>query len=138
MKYYYLKGALIADMVDGFAIECKLEKIQVGEKWFKRLTADFIYLKPLTQRDPEIAIMLIPFSEQQALNYYLRMRAYDALYRVGCEIRWRLPNNKRNLSDAETMKLVITTMLERYLDAPRASKIEYFYWRKKTFEFVLS
>ena len=46
MKYYYLKGALIADLAEGLAIECKLEKVKVGKKQLKRLTADFIYLKP--------------------------------------------------------------------------------------------
>ena len=139
MKYYYLKGALIAHLAEGLAIECKLENVKVGKKRLKRLTADFIYLKPLAQRDPEMAIMLIPFSEQQALNHYLRMRAHEAIYRIGCEIRWQIPNSKkRNISDAETMHNVLITMLERYLDAPRTVKMELYHWRKKTFEFVLS
>ncbi len=139
MKYYYLKGALIADLAEGLAIECKLEKVKVGKKQLKRLTADFIYLKPLAQRDPETAIMLIPFSEQQALNHYLRMRAHEAIYRIGCEIRWQIPNSKkRNISEAETMKIVLITMLERYLDIHKNPKLAFFHWRNKAFEFALS
>lgn len=139
MKYYYIKGALIADLAEGLAIECKLEKVKIGKKRLKRLTADFIYLKPLAQRDPETAIMLIPFTEQQALQHYLRMRAHEAIYRIGCEIRWQIPNSKkRNISEAETMKIVLITMLERYLNIHKNSKLELFHWRKKTFEFALS
>ena len=139
MKYYYLKGALIADLVDGFAIECKLEKVKVGKKQLKRLTADFIFLKSLTPLNPEIALMLIPFTEQQALNHYLRMRAHDAIYRYGCEIRWKIPRSKkRNISEAETMKMVLITMLERYLDIHKSNQLSFFHWRKKSFEFALS
>ena len=139
MKYYYLKGALIADLVDGFAIECKLEKVKIGKKQLKRLTADFIFLKSLKPLDTEIALMLIPFTEQQALNHYLRMRVHDAIYRNSCEIRWRTPNSKkRNVSEAETMRTVLITMLERYLDIHKSDQLAFFHWRKKSFEFALS
>ena len=139
MKYYYLKGALIADLVEGLAIECKLEKVKIGDKRIKRMTADFIFLKSLKPLNPEITLMLIPFSEQQALNYYLRMRAADAIYRNSCEIRWRIPNSKRrNVSEAETMKTVLITMLERYLDIHKSNQLPFFHWRKKSFEFTLS
>jgi hypothetical protein len=82
---------------------------------------------------------LIPFSEQQALNHYNRMRVHDAIYRNSCEIRWQVPNSKkRNISDAETMKIVLITMLERYLNIHRSTKLPFFHWRKKAFEFALS
>ncbi len=138
MKYYYLKGALIIDMAEGFAIACKLEKVKLGRQRLKRFTAEIVYIKGLLKEQPELAVYLTPLSKQQALDYFLRMRAKDAIYRVGCEIRWRLPKHKQERNDDDVMKIALTNMMSYHLDAPKSCKPEYFYWRRKTFEFVLS
>ncbi|MBL7814681.1 MAG: hypothetical protein JNL70_06715 [Saprospiraceae bacterium] len=136
MKCYYYQGKLIVELSDGLAIICELETVVVSKKRYKRLSATMIYLPTFLKENKKIALVLVPFNKQQALQYFMRLRAHDAIYRTNCEILWK--QQKYPTSEDEMIKLAWISMVEYHLDAPKSTKPSYFHWRKKTFAFTLS
>ncbi len=135
MKYYNLNGTLIVDLAGGVAIQCTIEKIEVENRFFHRLIANFYYLKAKKTETSTADLQIIPLSKQQAVNQYMRFKEAESLYRIACEIWWR---SKQKRTEAQILSDVFISMVERELNIPYPVKVEQYFWRKTHFAFALS
>ena len=134
MKYYNFNGTLIVYLTSGLSIQCVIQKIELDNRHFQRISADFFFINEVKKEESQ-ASQLIPLSKQQATNQYVRFKETESTYRIACEIWWRSKINRKNeqiISDA------FLKMVEMELNIPYPVKVEQYFWRKTHFAFALS